>query len=224
MVACSGELITSGFGTTASVGSAWKNCAPPAGVVVTAGALVSTVSGEFSTILLGAKGMGWTTVGDSYTSEEDPWVAITSKEDVVAITSREDVAGTASNEDVNGIDGAVPGTPVSTGALVVPLPNGADVVGIGDSTSEDSAGAELAGTVTVTVLADVTVTVAGPHSSPAAEEAPTGEFPRLDSTGKFSVSRVTGSGTTVTTEVMIGLEVTGADPVGPTVVVELPRP
>lgn len=97
------------------------------------------------------------------------------------------------------------------------------MAGIGDSMSVDSAGAELAGTVTVTVSADVTVTVAGPHSPLAPDEASTGEFPRLDSMGVFSVSLVTGSGTTVTTEVMNGLEVTDPDPVGAMVVV-LPRP
>lgn len=97
------------------------------------------------------------------------------------------------------------------------------MAGIGDSTSVDSAGAEPAGTVTVTVLADVTVMVAGPHSSPAADEAPASTFPRLDSMGEFPLSLVTGSGTTVTTEVMTGPEVTDPDPVGAMAVV-LPSP
>ena len=77
----------------------------------------------------------------------------------------------------------VPAVPVPIGAVVVPLPKGAEVVGIGDSTGVDSTGAELAGTVTVTVLAEVTVTVAGPHSPPAADEAPTGESPLPLETG-----------------------------------------
>lgn len=93
--------------------------------------------------------------------------------------------------------------------------------GIGDSTRVESTGAELAGTVTVTVLADVTVTVAGPHSPPA-DEPPISEFPTpLDSTGEFPLPLEIGWGTIVTTEVTSGFEETGAEPVGATVV-ELP--
>lgn len=73
-------------------------------------------------------------------------------------------------------------------------------------------------------MADVTVTVAGPHSPPAADEPPTGEFPTpLDSTGELPLPLETGWGITVTMEVMTGIEEAGAEPVGATVV-ELPWP
>lgn len=102
------------------------------------------------------------------------------------------------------------------------------MIGTGNSMGVVSTGAELAGTVTVMVLAEVTVTVAGPHSPPA-DVWPTGELPRslvapaLDSTGESPLAVGTGSGTTVTTDVRTGLDVTGAEPVGAMVVV-LPWP
>ena len=89
--------------------------------------------------------------------------------------------------------------------------------------------AELTGpapTVTVTVLAEVTVTVAGPHSS-APDEAPIGELPLADGcpvgpSEPVSTALDSGIGTTVTVD--------GTDkepvpvPVGPLIPVELPKP
>lgn len=76
----------------------------------------------------------------------------------------------------------------------------------------------------------MTVTVAGPHSPPGADEPPTGDLsrpllaaPALVSIGEFPLSLETGWGTTVTIEVMAVFEGTGADPVGAMVVV-LPWP
>ena len=76
-----------------------------------------------------------------------------------------------------------------------------------------------AGTVTVTVFAEVTVTVAGPHSPPA-EDRPVGELPEPDPPD--SLPDDTGRGTTVTV-------CWGNDPVpvpvpaGPPIV-EFPKP
>ena len=119
------------------------------------------------------------------------------------------------------------------GNVVVPLLYGADVAGIADSMGEDSYGApEVAGpapTVTVTVLADVTVTVSGPHSPPEPAEPPIGELPKALLAGKSPVSdslplSETGTGTTVTVESGMGLGEPAAVPVpvGPGNV-ELPR-
>ena len=90
--------------------------------------------------------------------------------------------------------------------------------------------AELMGpapTVTVTVLAEVTVTVAGPHSS-APDEAPIGELPVADGCPSEPVSTAldSGIGTTVTVDgrdkdpVPMGEPV----PVGPLIAVELVKP
>ena len=96
------------------------------------------------------------------------------------------------------------------------------------------ASAELIGpapTVTVTVLAEVTVTVARPHSS-APDEAPTGELPVADGSpvappAPVSTALDSGIGTTVTVEgerdedpVPMGEPV----PVGPVMIVELAKP
>ena len=93
--------------------------------------------------------------------------------------------------------------------------------------------AELIGsapTVTVTVLAEVTVTVAGPHSS-APDEAPIGELPVADGCPVATLTPVStaldsGIGTTVTVDgrdkdpVPMGEPV----PVGPLIPVELVKP
>lgn len=86
--------------------------------------------------------------------------------------------------------GAVP-VPGNAELVPLPYPYGADDVSVGSSTAEDSMGPyELAGpvpTVTVTVLAEVMVTVAGPHSSPTADEPPIGELPKSLLAGDDSI-------------------------------------
>ena len=85
---------------------------------------------------------------------------------------------------------------------------------------------DSAPTVTVTVLAEVTVTVAGPHS-PAPDEAPIGELPVADGCpDPVSTALDSGTGTTVTVDgrtpdpVPIGEPV----PVGPLIPVEFVKP
>ena len=83
--------------------------------------------------------------------------------------------------------------PVPIGAVEVPLLKGA-LVATKEVDGVDSTWtwAEVAPTVTVTVLADVTVTVAGPHS-PLPPVAPRGEALTPDSPGPAGASEETMS-------------------------------
>lgn len=91
--------------------------------------------------------------------------------------------------------------------------------------------AELMGpapTVTVKVLAEVTVTVAGPHS-PAPDEAPIGELPVADGcpavvSEPVSTALDSGIGTTVTMDGRDKEPVPTPVPVGPLMAVELVKP
>lgn len=86
-------------------------------------------------------------------------------------------------------------------------------------------------TVTVTVLAEVTVTVAGPHSS-APDEAPIGELPVADGCPVEPLEPVpallnSGIGRTVTVEGDRDedpVPMDAAVPVGPVMAVELVKP
>ena len=120
--------------------------------------------------------------------------------------------------------------PVPVGPSVVSLPirYGADMieeVKIGELCSADVT--DSAPTVTVMVLAEVTVTVAGPHSS-APVEAPTGELPVAEDCPEVPSEPVStaldaGIGITVTVDGARGEDPVPV-PVGPLAPVELPKP
>ena len=118
--------------------------------------------------------------------------------------------------------------PVGPGVVTLPIGYGAEL--IEEAEIGELSSAELTGpapTVTVTVLAEVTVTVAGPHS-PAPDEAPIGELPVADGCPSAPVPTAldSGIGTTVTVDgrdkdpVPMGEPV----PVGPLIPVELAKP
>ena len=170
----------------------------------------SFVPSSFSWVSLGASAefsvSSWVSLGASVEPSVSSWVSLGESSVVsLGVSSLGVSSGACSGEPVSiGTGWVTEGDSASTGLDV-----GYEMASIEDSSTEemgDSTGAELSvspPTVTVTVLAEVTVTVAGPHSA-GAEVLSTGELstPLLDSTGESALLLVSGSGTTVTVETM----------------------
>jgi len=115
-----------------------------------------------------------------------------------------------------GIEDPVPRTDVS-------FPDGYGADGIAEVESGELSWGDEAGTVTVTVFAEVTVTVAGPHWLPA-EDRPVGELSEPERPEALPelppMADDTGSGMTVT---VLRVPIPVPVPVGPLTPVELPN-